>query len=491
MALGLPSLLLMENAGRGVAEALIRFYPDRENLLVLAGPGNNGGDGFVAARHWILAGRRASVLLAVPPERFGGDARIHLDVLRNMNVPILPIHLMDDENLEEHLRGTGLLLDALLGTGSAGALRGQVLRIAERLDRVRSPESVLVALDLPSGVDSTSGAVLGPCIKADRTLALLGIKFGTWSAPGALFSGSVEALGIGAPADLPEPMAWGVRREDLGALLPRRRLDAHKGNRGRVLVVGGSSRYRGAPLLAALGALRIGAGLVTLVVPESIVSGAFSLPEAIWESAPEVEGGLGESAFDLIEPILARTDAVVLGPGLGRSRGALSLVRRIWRSAEIPLVVDADALRALPDAPGPPNPRAVLTPHAGEAGALLGWDSARVGAERLEAASLLAGRYGTTILKGYRSLVCGPSSVRVIGPGGRALAIPGSGDTLSGAVAGLVAAGLSPVEAATTAALVHACAGDDLARSGGNDGLLAREVADRFPRVMAESETSL
>lgn len=253
-----------------------------------------------------------------------------------------------------------------------------------------------------------------------------------------------------------------------------------------MLIVGGSERYHGAPILAALGALRSGAGLVALAVPDSVAALAGGLPEAVLQ--PVGPGWTSETFDRAIRPWYDRADAIVAGPGMGRSPEGQELIRHLWRTSPVPLLVDADGLSALAD-PSPVDRRedAVLTPHPGEAARLLKLATSVVQERRLEAVRSLAERFGTTLLKGYRTLVADGGECRVIGAGGPALAVPGSGDVLSGVVGAFLAAGASPLEAASAGALAHACAGDELERRIGSEGLLAGEIAAELPRLLGTS----
>ncbi len=489
LSLGYPSIVLMENAGRGAAEAILREVPRAARIGILVGPGNNGGDALVVARHLVLqASLSPALMLALPPERLKGDARTAWAMLSPLSLPVSLSSSLSDSELRSWLASKDLVVDGLLGTGSGGEPRGEVLRMIRGLNGLRKTATAadrprVAALDLPSGVDGSTGVASEDSLGADFTISFLGHKVGNWISPGAFRAGRVQLAGIGASPDLlPSPEAILLGPADLAQSLPRRGPETHKGKRGRLLILGGSERYRGAPLLAAQGALRSGAGLVVLAVPNPVAALAGGLPEAILQ--PVGPGWASETFESAIRPWYDRVDAIVAGPGMGRSPEGQELIRRLWRTSPLPLLVDADGLSALAD-PSPMSRRedAILTPHPGEAARLLNCTASAVQERRLEAVRSLAERFGTILLKGYRTLVAGGGECRVIGAGGPALAVPGSGDVLSGIVGAFLAAGAPPLEAASAGALAHACAGDELDRRIGSEGLLAGEIAAELPRL--------
>lgn len=484
--LAMPSGLLMENAGRGAAEALLQNFGKRD-WTVLCGPGNNGGDGFVAARHLALAGSKVSVILSEDRERFREEPAFFLQRLEKTGCPIEQAPSMQDGELLSLLNHSDGIIDALLGTGSSGHLRGGCARL---LSLVPQNGPLKVALDIPTGVDPSSGVVRTEAFRADLTLTFLAPKIGLRVMPGAAFAGKIQVVGIGVPEDeiLPPPEVEGYGPEDAASEWPTSRFDDHKGRKGTVLILGGSECYRGAPVLAARAALRSGAGLAVLIVPECIaVSAAQSLPEAILLSS----SGKNESTHDpdsvisLLEAWEEKANALVLGPGLGRNEPARLVtewVSRFWRK---PVILDADALHGLTGKVN--SPFSLIAPHEGEAGRLLGKKPDSVASYRLESARELARQFGTVLLKGPFSLCCDQTRTGIVLESTPALATPGSGDVLSGIAGTLLAKGLPPWSAGLAAAWVHARTATILSAFRGSEtGLLASEIADGIHLCLRE-----
>ena len=491
--LGVPGGVLMENAGRGAADAVQRLFPKAVRVVVLCGPGNNGGDGFVLARHLQLRGLDPTVIATV--KSYKGDAALAEKMARRCRVTAVESSSLDEDALELILSRADLVVDALLGTGSSGAPRDEVLRvIAAYNDLAKAAKSTkmppILSLDIPSGVDPDTGEVFKHSIRADATVVLLACKTGLALTPGALQAGRVEVADIGVPVDLvldEDPNIAGYDRSDIGALLPVVPEDAHKGTRGGLLIVGGSAAYRGAPVLAAKSALRAGCGLVVLAVPDFMISEAAALlPEAVFVPLPAKDGMIrSKNLIKLLEPWMERTGAVVVGPGLGRSGETERVVGSVLRELKRPTLLDADALYHLVALekvtyPAQSFEHTLLTPHAGEAARLLGVGAKTVAQERLTSCIALTEKYGTVLLKGPHTLVADRSSRRVVLEGNSALSVPGSGDVLSGAIGAFLAAGLSLMDAATLGALVHGVSGS---ASGAKSGLLAGEIADGISRV--------
>lgn len=480
-----PGIVLMENAGRGAAEIILRSYPDAKKILILCGPGNNGGDGFVAARHLSAAGRATQILATVKLSAYKNDAASAAHAANGCKLPIFESQALGDDAITEMRDDSDLVIDALLGTGSIGAPRGEAARLLRLCCHSEKSEKV-VSLDIPSGVNPDTGEAAEVSATASLTLTFLAAKPGLVVAPGSLHSGRVEVCGLGVPENLilsDKPVLTGYDRTDIAALSPSVAQDAHKGNKGSLLVLGGSDKYRGAPILAAMGALRAGCGLVTLAVPDFAVSAASSsLPEAIFEPIPSAGGSFNfESIEERFKSLADRCDAAVLGPGIGRGESARKITDLFWRYWQKPLLVDADALYHLSAlALGGDFPRrenTVITPHAGEAARLLGKTSGQVAGARLAACRELAARFSVALLKGSNTLISDDHEDRVILEGSQALAVAGSGDVLSGMAGAFLSAGMRPLDAATLAALLHGKAGTDAPREGRT--LLAREIALR------------
>lgn len=483
---GLSSVLLMENAGRGAAEVLVRAY-GKQSWVILCGPGNNGGDGFVLARHLLVAGFEVTVLLSQQKDQIRNEPGAFLQALTNMGCRILESPSLKDDEIARLLRGSDGIVDALLGTGSTGIVRGECERL---LSLVPGKGPVMVSLDIPSGVDPSTGEVRSIAFRADLTLTFLAPKIGLRIMPGAAFAGKIEILPIGIPPAmiLPSPQVEGYRLEDAMLDWPKPRFEDHKGKKGTVLILGGSGRFRGAPLLAARAALRAGAGLVVLIVPGCVARAAsLSLPEAIVAPVSDESECLiePESAIRALREWKDRAGALVMGPGLGRIDSSAFLVDWVSRSWQKPVVLDADALHYLSGKTE--SPFSLITPHEGEAGHLLGKTAETVSTSRLVCAKELARRFGTALLKGPFSICCEGDRSGVVLESTPALAVPGSGDVLSGIAGTLLAKGLQPWTAGLAAAWLHARAGLYHTRKFRSEtGLLSHELADCLPAAISE-----
>jgi hydroxyethylthiazole kinase-like uncharacterized protein yjeF len=483
--LGVPGELLMECAGRLVAAVAESERAPAGRVLLFCGPGNNGGDGLVAARQLHLRGVPVLAVLAADPARLRGDAARNLERAERVGVPFAGSRWRAEPG--------DVLVDALFGTGLARALEGEAAALVRRIAAAR-PSARVVAVDLPSGLDADTGQPLGPCAAADVTVTLSLPKRGLALEPGRALSGRVvvgrigiadEAPGLALPVSL-------LTRRGAGALLPARPADGHKGSFGHVLVAAGSRGKTGAAALAAEGAARTGAGLVTIACPAgSNAVLEVKCTEAMTAPLPDTpEGELAAAAAEPLLALAGERDALALGPGVGRGPGARALVRRVALGARVPLVLDADGLVAFAGEPEALSARrgpAVLTPHPGECGALLGLEPGEVNRDRIGVALQLAARSGAVVLlKGAATVVAEPGGrVRVNPTGGPVLATGGTGDVLAGVVAALLAQGLAPFDAAAAGAFLHGAAGDRLAARVGGSGALAGDLAGELPAAAA------
>ncbi|MGH8975868.1 MAG: NAD(P)H-hydrate dehydratase, partial [Acidimicrobiia bacterium] len=389
------------------------------------------------------------------------------------------VHGIDPDRLGRALGRADLAIDAMFGTGFRGPLEGEAASVASALDRALLP---VLAVDIPSGVDGTTGAVAGPAVAATATVCLAALKPGLLFHPGAGYAGDIEVADIGIRI-LPDASIWVVDDDDVARWLPPRPAESHKWSVGAVYVVGGSEGMTGAPMLSARAALRAGAGLVVAGLPGRAAVRA-SGSEVITRSLPSTAGGaLDETGSKEVLDGLARFGALVVGPGLGQKKPTVAAVRRLVAEAPVPLVLDADGLNALAGDLDPLLARAaptVLTPHAGEYERLAG---EAVGDSRLEAARRLARRTrSVVVLKGSRTVVAAPNGQSAINlTGGPWLATAGTGDVLSGMVGALVARGMAPFEAATAAVHIHGRAAD----VAGHAGLVAGDLIDALPAVLS------
>lgn len=493
-----PGAVLMENAGRGAAELIRDRLPGQlGRSVVVGGTGQNGGDAWVVARHLVAAGvPPAGVFLVGDPAKVRGDAAPNLAALRALgHEPVVIAPDGDHRPLRDALAGASLVVDGLFGTGLDREVTGGRVAVLEAIGAAPAP---CVALDLPSGVDVETGALLGPAPQAVLTATFGGFKPGLVQHPGAERAGEVVLVGLGVPPPAERSPA-GVRPtdgpylfepEDAAQSLRPRPADAHKGTAGHLLVVAGAPGRTGAALLAGLGALRSGAGLVTIAsrgAAREAVDG--KVIEIMTAEIPEA-GPLDDAVAQLIALSESRRAAVV-GPGLGTDARGLALARRLAVELAVPTVLDADALTAFADDPealvAAAGPR-LLTPHPGEAARLLGGDVRAVQRDRLASARRLATLTGAAVvLKGAGTVVADPEGVCLVCRRGTpALGVGGTGDVLAGVLgAGLLEdqVGEALAVAGARGALVHALAGERAAV--GDRGLFAREVADAIPEVLA------
>ena len=496
-ALGIPGAVLMENAGRAAAEEILsdahELFPGP--VLVLAGRGNNGGDGYVIAR--ILADRGWQVLTLVlaSEDRIAGDAALMLQVLQRLDGEIRFVE--DEVALREEFSAADplLIIDALLGTGLSNEVRGLYLLAIELVNQ--HPVRV-VAVDIPSGVSGSDGRVLGAAVAADLTLCFDSAKVGHASRPGADYVGELRVLEIGIPrgARPQYDCSFTLLDESVaGALLPHRDQTGHKGSFGHLGVVAGSTGMTGAAALCSEAGLRGGAGLVTLACPAEL--NAILEVKLTEVMTRPLSGGqdrlLGADCAE-IEALSTQFQALVLGPGLGRDPQTLDAIRRLVVGCRSPLVIDADGLNALVGAldllPDSGEKPPVLTPHPGEFSRLTGLTVAEVEADRFRLARRFAIEHRVVLLlKGPRTLIADPAGhVRINSSGNAGLATAGSGDVLSGLIGGLLVQGLAPFDAASLGAWLHGAAGVLLADEIGCAWMLAGDLLKTIPVVRHQLE---
>ncbi|MGH2375774.1 MAG: NAD(P)H-hydrate dehydratase [bacterium] len=493
---GVPTLLQMEAAGRQVAEGAARMITAHNpRVVIVAGKGNNGGDALVAARVMTAAGWRPTVVLLARDADVGGDAGVNLKSARRAGLDISNLDTLATPGLRGLFTGADLIVDGLFGTGFHGPVVGLAARAIEAINGSGRP---VLAIDIPSGVQGDTGAVEGPAVRATATVTMGFPKPGLILLPGAQYAGEVWVADVGHPQRLIESAGihtWLVTRAMVDAAIPARPMDSHKGAFGRVLIVAGAVGYTGAAVLSALGALRGGAGLVNLAVPQSIYPIVASVVvEGMPVPLADHEGALAESAADQVVDLTRSADVVACGPGLSRLNGPRSIVRRLVAECTRPLVLDADALNNLAGSAADlkrARVPVVITPHPGEMARLMDVTTREVQKDRLASARAGAERFGVTVvLKGARTIVASPDGTAYVIPTGNpAMATGGMGDVLTGAVAALIGQGLTPPIAAWTGAYLHGLAGDLAAQARGPAGILAREVADHLPAALRAVRT--
>ena len=477
---GMPSLTLMERAGEGLARCVRDRGPRDAKVAVVCGKGNNGGDGLVAARLLREAGRDVDVLLVWPEEYLSSDAKAML-----ARLPGPPPEIFAPERLND----AKVIVDAVLGTGFEGAPREPVDEVIVAINATRVP---VIAADVPSGVNASNGEVEGEAVRAVATATFHRAKPGLWVHPGKGLAGYVDVVDIGIPRDAPSEAPAGLIGPGVLRALRRRDAASTKFTSGVVFVLGGSQGLTGAPTMAALAAMRSGAGYVTVGAPASTeLSFTVRLLEAMVVGLPETAGSLSADAVEPALRAIKKADAVVLGPGLGKEEGAFAFVREIVGRIDVPLVVDADGLNALAghlDAlehrPWP----TILTPHAGELARLLETDSETVERHRFQSAREAAIKSGAVVvLKGDDTIVARPGLPISVSRGGApGLATAGTGDVLAGVIATMLARGLPAAHAACAAVHVHLRAGQLAAAPAGADGVIASDVIAALPAALSE-----
>jgi len=475
--IGVPSLELMEAAGRAVAEAVGELAPEGA-VRVVCGKGNNAGDGLVAARYLAEAGFEVEALLLWPAEELSGDAAANLERFAAEHV---------SGGLGSRLVGSGVIVDAIFGTGFSGAPREPALAAIEAIAACGAP---VLACDIASGVDASSGEVSGAAVEADVTVGFHAAKIGHLVAPGKWHTGELRVAPIGIPEGASgEPVAGTVDPSVLD-LLPRRGPRSTKFSSGQVTIAGGSRGLTGAVQMSSRAAIRAGAGYATVAVPADLES-IFELgqPEVMSVGCPGGDGCLAPASAKSLLRAFERAVAGVFGPGLGRDPASVELAREVLGAIEAPLVLDADGLNAFAGELGPIAAReapTVLTPHAGELGRLLGRSSEEISDHRLAAAREAARASGAVVvLKGDDTIVTDGERVAVNTVSAPALATAGTGDVLSGIAAAMLARGLEPFAAACAAVLAHARAGRDAAaRIGAAESVIATDVIDSIPAGM-------
>ena len=493
---GTPSLTLMERAGRGVMRAIRDHYPDLAGVpcLVLAGSGNNGGDGFVVARHLREHGADVTVFALAPEPAMSPDARAMRARYAALGASVYGLAEPAARRLPAIAEASELIIDALLGTGATGEPRHPLAEVIAIIQAARARGAHVIAIDVPSGLDADTGALPGACVEADLTVTLGFAKVGCYVDPGREAVGELEVVDIGIPSEaagrLPERYRL-LDAETAAELLPPRARSDHKGRFGRLLVIGGSVGFLGAAGLAGIAALRAGGGLVTVAVPESLADVlAAKAPETMTLGLPETgRRTLSVRAVDEALAAAEGADAVALGPGLSREPETAELIRWLVRKIERPLVLDADGLNAfagrldeLRSAGGP----VILTPHVGEMARLVGLDPESVENRRLTLPTEVARETGQVVLlKGSPSVVAAPDQPAVLCERGNpGMATGGAGDVLTGIILGFLGQRLTPYDAAAMGMVVHAAAGDRVAARLGEAGVIAGDLVSEVPAVL-------
>jgi hydroxyethylthiazole kinase-like uncharacterized protein yjeF len=482
---GVPSLTLMENAGLGASELILAEFPKAAHVVIVCGTGNNGGDGFVVARRLLAKGLEVTTLLVGDPARVRGDARTTLDALSAAPGTYTQVSETSLTPLEDALADADVIVDALFGTGLDREVTGLARTVIERMNAARGAR---VALDLPSGLDADTGVPLAAAVRAELTLTFAQPKRGLATPLGVAHAGRVELVPIGVPEGLVERVGYrAVRLEpaDVAKSLSPRNAQSHKGSSGRVLVLAGSAGKIGAALLVAHGALRAGAGLVTIAAAPAVSD---LLDQRVLEA---MTARFDPQSLEVsLAPLLARADVVVIGPGLGVDAGAKRLVDHVLLEWDGSIVADADAITVFggrAEELAHRRGKLLLTPHPGEMARLLDRSTAAVESDRFGAVERAVElTQATVLLKGARTLIGAPGQRVAVNPTGNPLlAAGGMGDVLAGII-GALAVGSDLFSAACAGAFVHGLAADQIADNRGLDrGVLAHEIADEVPAALS------
>ena len=494
--IGIPGAVLMENAGRGTFEQILRHFPELQGkrIAVVAGKGNNGGDGFVIARYLLNHHWAVKVFLLSKIESVAGDAALNLHAFRRMGGDVREV--ADEKTWQAalpELKHAGLIVDAIFGTGLAAEVNGLPYQVIEDINKSGIP---VVAVDLPSGLDATSGNVLGIAIRARLTCTFGLAKRGLVIYPGLSFAGKLEIIDIGIPQSLVLEAGFQehlLEERDFLRKIPARAPESHKGTYGHAFIVAGSPGKTGAAAMAAQSAMRAGAGLVTIGVPEKLNPVLeIKVTEAMTEPLPDADGGfLCMNSWQRIQQVLPGKSVVAIGPGISDREDTAQLVHTIIESVSIPLVIDADGLNALarnPDILKKAKAAVVLTPHPGEMARLMGTTTQAVQADRIGTARKYSTAYGViVVLKGARTVIAEPGGHVYINPTGNAgMASGGMGDVLTGMIAGFMAQGWDPLFCAQFAAFLHGRIGDMLASRQGDRGIMATDIIKEIPVVLQQ-----
>lgn len=491
--LGLPGAVLMENAGAAVVQEIIAHFPSTETkILILAGGGNNGGDGFVIARKLVDSGYEVMLCLAVSESHLKGDAKVHFDVYKKRNLPLFHYDETNAEQLLTYIKHSNLIVDALLGTGISGEVRAPFVDI---IRLVNDSSKEVYAVDIPSGVNSNTGEVSNVAIKASKTITFALPKIGFFIGEGPQYIGDWKVADISVPPEIVQ-----ILQLDLPYLLdeqiakravPKRVTYGHKGTFGHCLVIGGCINYVGAPMYTAKAAFHTGVGLVTLAIPESIYPiVAVKCPESLYLPLPSDEGTITSSAFEEID--FSKFKVIAFGPGIGRKVNGDALWETlILKLSEQSIVVDADAIYFMKnhlEKIKSYNGNVIVTPHPGEMATLTGLTIKEVENNRLEIAKQFATKYNVyLLLKGHRSILATPKGELWINPfGNDALGKGGSGDVLTGMITSFLTQGANPLDAMLAASYYHATAAEQVGKEISNYGITPMEVIHQVSKQLLD-----
>lgn len=497
---GTAGIELMERAGTGLVAVLQKEITDivKKKVVVFVGKGNNGGDGLVVARKLKGLRDQVRVILLAEEEEMREDTKTNLTRARGADIDIIPLKDLSTEKIKEEIFRSDIIVDAIFGTGFSGVI-GDMAK--DTIEAINNSKKYVVACDIPSGVNGNTGEVEGPCVDSDLTVTFAYPKKGLFLYPGYRFVGNIRAVDIGIK-DEESPSRWNMlTSSEIKEILPKRRKDAHKKSFGHVLILAGSSGMTGAATLACQGALKVGAGLVTLGIPESLntimevkITEAMTLPLPETEEKSLRAKGVGE-ILDFIER--RKVDVLVIGPGLSTNRSTGKLVKKILKKVDLPCILDADGINLLASEATLAKAKAkiIITPHPGELGRLLGKKAEEIQRERIRHAFQFSEENNLVcVLKGYQTVVTKGEDVFINPLGNPGMASGGSGDVLSGMIGGLVGQlrlletekKNSLLSAAICGVYLHSLAGDLARREKGEMSLIASDIVEKIPGAVRE-----
>lgn len=483
---GIPGLILMENAGRAVSSVILDNYPKARNISIFCGGGNNGGDGFVIARHLISSGREVTTYLLKNPSYYKGDAKTNLLALKKISKNVKKI-----TSSFLNYKKSDLIVDAIFGTGLVSEIKGFQRKIIDKINSLKTPK---ISVDIPSGLDSDSGRPLGAAVKAAATVTFIVPKTGITIYPGVEYTGKLYIADITTPKKLEENIKTElITFHTCKKMLKSRSGNTHKGTFGHTLVIAGSTGKTGAASLCAHSAVRSGSGLVTIGAPSSVIK---SIEEKIVEPMSEGmedsgAGYLNSSSIDDALSIMEGKTSLAIGPGISTNRATEKFLTELLKKVKVPVVADADAINIIA---GNKNILrqlkipVILTPHPGEMARLTAKDNKEIQDNRIEYASGFARKYRCFIvLKGARSIIATPDGKIYINPTGNpGMSSGGMGDVLAGVIAGLISQKYSPLEACILGTFSHGLSGDIVTEKIGRSGITATDVANSVPRALKE-----
>lgn len=486
--IGIPGIVLMENAARGCADRIFSDFGDvkGKQIACFCGKGNNGGDGLAIARLLSRAGANVTVFLT-HGDSYRGDAAINREIITHMDCTICHV----PENIKDTVHSFDIIVDAIFGTGIYGAVDDDTFAV---INAINSSGKYVLSVDVPSGINADTGEICGVCVNATKTVTFGAYKTGLFLFPGCDYTGDITVCDICIPHSvLQDVNKFCIDAEFVKENIPKRENNTQKGDYGKVLIIGGKAGMTGAPTLAAQAALRAGAGLVTVGVPESLNTVLEQkLTEAMTYPLPDTDGHLSRYSGEKIKKLMKRCDCVLFGPGLGTSEDVYFVLKEVMENCTVPLVIDADGLNTLakhPELLQSCSCSLIFTPHEVEMSRLSGQSLEEICDNRIGVSNTYAQENGVTlILKGHHTIVTAQDGAQYINiTGNPGLATGGSGDVLSGTVAALVARGIREDIAAAVAVYIHGKSADLAAEKLGEDSLIAGDIVDFLPYAIKEA----